>query len=152
MSNPIKTIANNVKNLRKTLSEVVLDIVQTKEMIVLDMNREQLYSGKDSLDNPITPPYTISTKMAKIRKGQPTNRVTLKDTGEYYREMAIIYGDDRFGIYSDAEHTKYLTGKYGNEIHGLNEDNIDELSLIVSEAFESIGIDLLLKGVNKTMV
>lgn len=147
MSNPIRDIAKNIRNLRKTFDQVVLDIVQDDEELVLDMNREQMYSGVRADGSQIRPEYTANTISVKQRKGQPTNRVTLKDTGDHYREMFIQYGDDAFGIYSDAEYAIHLGNKYQFDIYGLTPDNIDILSEVVGGKLGDRLESILLMGI-----
>ena len=57
------------------------------EMDIADMNRAQLWAGKDSSNTKMSPPYAKSTKKRKARKGQPTNRITLKDRGNFHASI-----------------------------------------------------------------
>lgn len=145
--NPLRTLATNTRNLRRTFDQVVLDIVQEDEQMVLDMNREQMYSGIRSDGTRIEPEYTATTISIKQRKGQPTDRVTLKDTGDHYREMFIQYGDDSFGIYSDAEYAIDLANKYEFNIYGLTPDNISILGKVVGDKLEDRLDEILLKDI-----
>ncbi|RKZ99996.1 MAG: hypothetical protein DRQ47_10150 [Gammaproteobacteria bacterium] len=72
------------------------------ETDIADMNRAQLWDGKTSANARMSPPYARSTKKRKIRKGQPTNRVTLKDVGDFHASItakaepnALVLGSKR---------------------------------------------------------
>lgn len=144
---PLRTLATNTRNLRRTFDQVVLDIVQEDEQMVLDMNREQMYAGMRSDGTKIEPEYTATTISIKQRKGQPTDRVTLKDTGDHYREMFIQYGDDAFAIFSDDEKAPKLQAKYLPNIYGLTADNISILGKIIGDKLEDRLDEILLKGI-----
>lgn len=84
---------------------------------------DQLDLGLDGYYNKIQPPYAPRTIQNKIRKGQPTDRVTLKDTGEFYNSLRIEFDENGFRIVSDDDKSKYLIAKYGGPILRLpNED------------------------------
>ena len=60
-------------------------------------------------------------------RGQPYNRVTLRDTGDFESSFYIRYSGDSFEITASDGKTDDLVRKYGKEIFGLNRDNLDEL-------------------------
>lgn len=68
-------------------------------------------------------PYTIELKKAK---GQPTDRVTLKDTGDFYRSFkAFLDSGKDITIYADAiKDTTDLVQEWGANIIGLNKDSL----------------------------
>lgn len=86
------------------------------------VQKEQLFSGIKSDGSPILPPYTPRTIAIKQRKGQPTNRVTLRDTGDYYAGILIDVRQDIFVIESADGKAEKLQDKYGAKILGLARD------------------------------
>ena len=60
---------------------------------VIRLNQEQLQSGIDSADKVINTiggnPYRPYTVKIKEKKGQPTDVVTLYDTGEFYNSFRV---------------------------------------------------------------
>lgn len=67
--------------------------------------------------------YTKFTKQIKKSKGDPYDRVTLKDTGDFHKRFYIELDQDGFRIDSaDAKRDK-LVKKYGVNIFGLTPDN-----------------------------
>lgn len=117
-----KDLDKNI-TLRKTISE-------NKE-IIIDLNaEEQLFEkGENSLGVKISDyaPYSPITIEIKREKGQPTNRVTLRDTGDFEESFFLNIGSDSFRISATDEKTSQLIRKYGKDIFGLNEENKNEL-------------------------
>ncbi len=87
------------------------------------LNTEQMFLGKRSDGSEIEPPYTPTTVGIKKRKGQPFDRVTLKDTGLFYKNLDAFADNDKIYIDSDTPYTDKLVEKYGTKIFGLDVDN-----------------------------
>lgn len=81
--------------------------------------KEQLYQGVNGGDEPILPPYTRLTVFLKTQKGQPTDRVTLLDTGDYYGGIKASAQGETFTIQSSDGKAAKLEAKYGKNILGL---------------------------------
>lgn len=104
-------------NLRVQVPRVISRT--TEEM--MEIQRDQIYSGKDKFNQPISPFYRPKTIKIKAAKGQPTDRVTLKDTGSFYSGIQITKLNQRsFRISSSDKKNKKLEKKYGSVIFGLN--------------------------------
>lgn len=91
----------------------------------LQLNREQLYSGKDSNNNSLGT-YSLKTILIKEKKQQPTDRVTLFDTGDFYSSLYLVKKEKRLEIDSnDSDQTKVnkLLDIYGENIFGVSEEN-----------------------------
>lgn len=67
-------------------------------------------------------PYSQYTIREKQRKGQPHNRVTLKDTGDFYGSFNVMADKSQFEVFATDPKTAYLRAKYGN-IFGLTQEN-----------------------------
>lgn len=107
------------------------DIIMANEAVICDMNAEgQLYQkGVNTYGVPIMDymPYTPYTIEVKTIKGQPTDRVTLRDTGEFHESFYIEASDTQFVIKAHDWKTEKLIRKYGREILGLTRENLNEL-------------------------
>jgi len=70
--------------------------------------------------------YAPSTIRIKARKGQPTSRVTLKDTGDFYKSFDVqIKPNADFSITSDSiKNGVDLHKRWGENIEGLQPENI----------------------------
>lgn len=138
------TLDKKIKQLeeaQKSINKTVLDIVKDYEAEVLDLNTDaQLFDkGIDSDGQSIQPGYRGLTISIKGLKGQPTNRVTLRDTGDFHRSFDIEYFKDSFAIFATDSKTKKLERKYGKAITGLTAESIKELREIMNDdLFESI--------------
>lgn len=107
------------------------EIIKENEVWICEMNTEdQLYErgvnrvGVDIMDYM---PYTPKTIEIKEIKGQPTNRVTLRDTGDFHRSFEVVTDSDKFTIIAKDYKTDGLVRKYGRQILGLTDENAQEL-------------------------
>lgn len=126
----ILRLASKLETFQNTLPALILATVRANEEIVLDMNTEdQLFErGVDRNNEPLNKknPYSPITLQIKRQKGQPTGRVTLRDSGDFHESFYIKYTSDSFEI--RASDFKYgdLVDKYG-AIDGLTADNLQDL-------------------------
>jgi hypothetical protein len=106
----------------------VLDIVKANEPVAVDLNTSQLMQGKDANDDAITPAYTPFTQEIKRGKRQPTDRVTLKDEGDFHQSFFIR--TEKFPVVFAATDwkTEDLKAKYGDQIFGLTKANLGILN------------------------
>jgi hypothetical protein len=89
-------------------------------------NIDQMYSGKLNNGKDIEPEYAESTKKRKRKRGEPADRVTLKDKGKFYSGYKAKASDGYITSESDVEYEKYIDKKYTEKIHGLNDDSMSE--------------------------
>lgn len=114
-----------------TSGEYVQEIILDNEAFITDMNaQEQLYEqGVNRLGVSISDyaPYSPTTIAIKRAKGQPTNRVTLRDEGDFEASFFIEADREKFTIKASDWKTEELTKKYGSQILGLTQENKEEL-------------------------
>jgi len=133
---PFSKILENVIRVENTMNEIVLLAVKQNEKFVLDLNvNKQLYQGMNGNGDRIRPSYANSTIKRKKKKGQPYNRVTLKDEGDFYEGFFVEYGEKDFTLQGDDEKTKYLVHRYGRNIFGLTEKSIGDLIKMIEENY-----------------
>lgn len=125
---------NLVYRLRRFKSildqELKNEILRCEDVIVEMITQEQLYnSGINGRGVEIASyaPYASRTIKKKLRKGQPTNRVTLKDTGSLYHSLHIEFDDEGFYVTSSQDKVKYLMEHYGTAIFRLSNQNLKVL-------------------------
>ena len=128
-----KEIDSVIEQLQKFENEVdqyVLDVVEENKELVLDMNtQDQLFErGVNSKDQKILPPYTPYTVKMKKILGQPSNRVTLRNEGNFHSSFYLKRESKEIEISATDEKTEALVDKYGEEIFGLTPDNLEEIS------------------------
>ena len=123
------------------MSEVINAAIRFNEDEIIALNTEdQLYKrGIDSWPRQIKPGYAIRTIRDKQDKRQPTDRVTLRDTGEFHGNFKITYNKDsiQFGAlptYRDGiDLTEHLRERYGELIFGLTPVNTKKLQEIIKD-------------------
>jgi hypothetical protein len=120
---------NLIKDLRELDSkqnDIAKAVIKDTDEEVIDTLQDQLFSGKSGSGSDITPKYTPFTKFLKGLKGQPTDRVTLKDTGKFYKSQKVKFTGKGFDTIATDPKTKDLTEKYGEEVLMLSEESLDE--------------------------
>lgn len=139
MSDEIANLLNKVKSVEESMNEIILMVVKKNEREVLRLNvDEQLYKGVNSMGEKIKPRYSSATVKRKKKKGQPFNRVTLKDEGDFYDGFFVEYGVDEFSLQGDDKKTRYLIKRYGKEIFGLTDKSLSDLIEMMEEDFIKI--------------
>lgn len=111
-----------------TSGRLIQNIIWENEAYILDMNaEEQLFEqGINRLGVEISDyaPYSPVTIEIKEAKGQPTNRVTLRDEGDFESSFFLEVGTKQFEIKASDWKTEELIKKYGRQILGLTDENI----------------------------
>ena len=124
---PYREVIDRVKHFQDTASQIVIEEALMEEDELIRINTDdQLFEGinADGVAIADYQPYTPYTKTLKEAKGQPTGRVTLFDTGDFYKGFKF----DKVGtkIYPDStdSKTERLVKKYGEQIFGLTDENL----------------------------
>lgn len=105
------------------IKDIAIDSIDDTKTAIADFNAEQMFTGKRADGSEITPTYSDTTIQIKQDKGQPSDRVTLRNTGSFYAGIRVNVSNEDISIYStdskaDKLNKKYSTSK-GN-IFGLN--------------------------------
>ncbi len=139
---PLRNLINGLLSL--DVDEIALEISKTNQFkrLVIELNTQrQLFDkGEDSTGRTLESiggeysPYTVNIKE---EKGQPTDRVTLKDTGEFYSSFEVkpFFG----GFIIDANPIKDDTNLFedwGEDVVGLNDENLELIIKYYLDAFQ----------------
>lgn len=113
-----------LKEMKASIDKSIQTSIAKNEKVLTDQQTEgQFDKGKDAFNISIVPSYATSTKKIKQGKGQPTNRVTLKDTGELYSKVNIQANTTEAIISANVSYFKYLVTHYGNnQLLGIQDD------------------------------
>lgn len=111
-----------LQQIKENYREMALEVVAEHEEEIAELNRAQLRAGIRPDGSEITPAYAASTIAIKQRKGQPFDRVTLKDKGDYHKGIEIDVFPDSFELIGTDSKTAKLRTKYGANI-GLTEES-----------------------------
>jgi hypothetical protein len=119
-------------NFIEMLDEIMKQSVVQNEIIRL--NHEQLESGIDANDKTIKTiggsPYRPFTVVRKKLKNQPTNRVTLKDTGAFYNTFRVRTTKEGYKVLADFEKkTGSILDNFASDFDflGLTPESLAEL-------------------------
>lgn len=123
-------------------------IIEANGGEIIKMNaQEQLYAqGVNALGVSISDykPYKPLTISIKMEKGQPYDRVTLRDEGDFHRSFFVEAGGDSFRIDATDGKRNKLVKKYGANIFGLTPENLQRLiDEIVRPAILTLRNDLI---------
>ena len=127
----LRNLEYRLRVFKDNLPMYLEDIIRDKEdVIVSAIADDQLYRrGINGRGEKIMSymPYTAKTIQNKKRKGQPTTRVTLRDTGAFHKSMFIVFDSEGFYVTASDEKTEELIKKYGEEIFRLTDKNFTRI-------------------------
>ncbi len=117
-------------------------INRNKEVIKQLQTQEQMYQGRDSKGIDIKPAYADSTIKIKKKKGLPTDRVTLFDTGDFYNSLEVVAGKSDMIIRTVISYSVYIVAKY-QDVLGLDQESwtkfLDQYTIpIIKNNFDDI--------------
>lgn len=121
----IRTFLSRIANLGDAATLSFFESMKTKEVEIEESNRAQMFAGEYVDRTPIKPEYTPLTRKIKHTKNQPIDRVTLKDTGAFYKGINADVKPKSLEISSNEAKTPELFTKYGvnGQLLGMNEEN-----------------------------
>lgn len=122
----LDALAVALKSLPHTLTATVGEVVRANGHVLEDANTAQLAEGLDADNRDITPEYAPLTVEIKGQKGQPTDRVTLRDEGDFYAGIVAKVRGQAVEMEGTDPKTAELQQKYGNPIIGLSDAAVDE--------------------------
>lgn len=130
----MRNLTYKLRKFKDILNDCLIDCIQQDEKLLVSMVRDiQLYergeNGKaaagrrfgDGVPIMSYKPYMPRTIKNKKKKNQPYDRVTLKDSGAFYRSMYVEVDEDGFSIEASDKKTAKLKEKYGDEILRLSD-------------------------------
>lgn len=121
----IATKAKELRTLLNKQTEFAREIVSSEPEFIEDLVTFQLDKGIDGDGERIVPGYTARTKQIKQAKGQPTDRVTLRDTGDYWSSIESKVTNDYFTTDATDIKADSLEDKYGVSIDKLNDQSVN---------------------------
>lgn len=107
----------------------VINSVVPYQVSIVQANKDRLFKlGEYASGGMIKPQYKPLTIRLKRQKGQPTDRVTLKDTGDFHGSIYVRFELDRFIVMADDPKTTKIMRKYGKgTILGMSEKDLADL-------------------------
>lgn len=133
-----------MRGLEEQLIQTIISVIRENKTVILEMNSEQqLYEKgitRDGVSIAEYAPYSPVTIEIKRGKGQPTNRVTLRDEQDFHQSFFLEVTETGFEIKADDWKAVGLQIHYGDEIMGLTDENLSELikSYIFPELIKTV--------------
>lgn len=129
MASKIIKLSEKLKTIRSIIiTEMERIIVSDKELLA-SYNRNQLFVGKDA-ENKSLGIYAPSTIKQKKRKGRYFNdQIRLLDDGDFYESLFTELKNEVLTFNSndpDEDKTKHLERRFGDDIYGLSESDIND--------------------------
>lgn len=128
----LEDLITRLRSFELEMQEAIEKVIRDNQEIIVEMNSEdQLFEkgitsqGKSIADYAPYRPVTIQIKQAK---GQPTDRVTLRDEGDFHSSFYIEFQSDGFEIKASDRKAPKLLFQYGTEILGLSDENFLDLA------------------------
>ena len=150
----IKQLAKNAKSLNSNdvVSALLKSDKEISEYIIYLNTEEQLFDeGINSLGislESIGGEYSDNTKAIKSEKGQPIDRVTLKDTSDFYNSFGVEVSSKEFEIVADTvKGNKDLRDRWSDEIIGLTDESMVKLILFILPLVRMEVSNRLMKGI-----
>ncbi len=128
----LEDLLARVKTFNEGLTggKYIADIINDNDWEIIEMNTvDQLYDrGITATGISIADyePYSEYTIELKEMKGQPTNRVTLRDEGDFHRSFEVDTDNEKMMIVASDRKTIKLIQRYGDDIMGLTQENIEK--------------------------
>lgn len=123
-----KKLKDTIKEIENSIFPTLQQVFTTESDEIKDIQTDvQLFTkSEDRLGIKIHPKYTDFTISIKLSKGQPTDRVTLKDTGAFYRSINVVANSNQLIIETSIEYARKLVEKYGKDILGIQDMEMKE--------------------------
>lgn len=121
----------NILELEGKLDEIIEEITEEKETqeFLIKVLQDQLFETGADGNGESLGKYSFFTSQIKRAKGQPTNRITLVDTGDFYESYFIDAFRGGFIIDADGEkEDSNLFDRYGDDILKPDEETLEEIA------------------------
>ena len=122
----LEHLSRALMRLSSVLEAQVETTIEQNAALLEDANTAQMNAGKRADGSEITPEYAPLTIAIKQIEGKPLFP-TLKDRGDFHSSVvARLTGSKSFEMMATDPKTEALMIRYGEEILGLSEENLEE--------------------------
>lgn len=116
-----------IDTIEESVFEVLKETITQFDFVVKDyVTNKQLFQRGIDGDGEKLAGYARTTIRLKLSKGQPVDRTTTVDEGEFHASIQIDAYSDRFEVSSDVTYDKYIIKRYGRNILKLTDENMME--------------------------
>jgi hypothetical protein len=116
-----------VGELEANLMKELEHTIQSFDFVLKDyvINKQLFRQGIDG-DGVKLPGYKRTTIRYKIAKGDPTDRTTLRDDGDFYRHIEVTATTQYFVVSSDVPYDDKIIKRYGKGVLKITNENMRE--------------------------
>ncbi len=125
----IDNMLAQIRHIDKNLEAEAVHIVEAKSESISEIVRGQLLKGLDGSGKAIKPKYSPETIRSKKKKGQPTNKVTLFDSGDFHNSFFTQAKGQFYSIFSKDHKAPFLFENYGENILTPTKENNSKVNL-----------------------
>ena len=136
---------SKLDKLEEALNEFIDHLMQQPDFIdwLIYFNRAQMQEGKrpDNSDITKTPKehqvsdkYEPLTKWIKAKEGRQYDKVTLRDTGDFYINEKVKIADNSIIFYDTDPKTDELLATWGSVL-GISDENLEKFIVIIKPEF-----------------
>lgn len=132
----LENIEKALREFRKNLPNIVVDIIDNDGGKYLDLNRDQMSVGENRTETPIGRLKNPAYAQRKINNGGKAKKglVDLNNKGNYYKNLKKTVNTKFVNVFTkdpDKEKVKSIEGKYGTQHFNLSETNQSKYSALV---------------------
>lgn len=120
-----------IESLEKDLFLILESTINSFDFVLKDyiVNKQLFRRGIDG-DGERLAGYARTTIRMKLRKGQPVDRTTTVDEGDFHASITIDAFSDRFEVTSDVSYDKWIVKRYGRNILKITDENMREFMTV----------------------
>lgn len=119
-----------VTDLEENLFDQFKTTINSFDHVLRDFIVEkQLFDKGIDGDGKRLPGYARSTIRLKLRKGQPVDRTTTRDTKDFHVSIRVDAFSDRFEVSSDVDHDIWILRRYGRNILKITKENFEDFMI-----------------------
>lgn len=134
------------------LNQVIGKAIELNQDEIVELNRDQLWDGKDSTGADITPSYLddpyFKTKESAAAYMRWKQKITpnperkpetpnMYINGAYYRSLKLDPGTENFSIKTDSALGRAIDQKF-DKLEGLTDDSVKLAGELIKEDFQNI--------------
>lgn len=119
---------NLIDSWKNVIDDSIKEAFRRYDFVIIDYitNKQWFQKGQKSDGKIIKPAYSRLTVKLKQKKGDPYDRVTLRDTGKLYRSIDVIIGERAVILRINVDYYRKLELKYGKKIIGVQNQFLEE--------------------------
>jgi len=111
---------------KTSVFEAIREALKEFRAQILELNKKQLEDKGIDSHNIKLPPYSEGYKKIRAARGLPTDRTTLKFTGDFHNAFYQLVFDQMTELGSRDLKAESLEKRYG-DIFGLTDENLEKL-------------------------